>query len=1017
MGEPNWSPSQSPSRSSPSRASRSRSPPSQRGIDRGAARPRARSLSDDEAAKGSFLGVVLDFTKKWRSIARAVEGGSVEELRSLTARPARAGFKPGDLPVHIGMTTGAPRDPASREESERIRSDGLMAHFEGAPDESITLCEHRRGGSPGVVDALTPFQRASGEIIGPGRGRRLIVIASPGSGKTCAMLQVAMQYVDKICPDAEDRDEPGMRGFYNIVVIGDANVKQNLEKELARCPVVYAGVQDALRGALLRDLNRRRDEGPPQEHARDDDRGAGAPLRNDEFLGEDGSFGAEHLELLDVLPGLRRDVVLEAAGARRKPPARARAPWSAWCTLRSECTGKKIPGTPPCKSGEVAMKSCWFVFTLEELGNVLKTFDPASTKKFQKYAPHLVLDPNSPRNVFLIDEAHLLVDTLHESSGGKSAWRGSVLTVANWLRSLNPDDGTSPTVVGFTATMSDPICMATLFKGMSSDAVDEASRLRVDPKAFLAPSNGFVEEIEEIAVVAEDGSSELLPTSVLAEAVASRGCLGKRKKASERRAPDGLPERLEDVRDAETDEDDEALFASDDDESVLRLLRRVQRERALRDKADDTEAFVCPLKSLARPLRLAGDAEKMAALRRLLSGLFFVVDASGDPRLYPQESAYRRPVRRDRLYVATIDRPPAASWRHMCNSFNPDTMAAIVDVMLERVRRRRPVEGELQRAAWLMPQKLRWLLEMICPKFKTIASDLVLGQTYAYPETSNDRVSIERVFLNGRTAIYLGAPNLGKDITSTQFSLALAFYLCSVGEWEPAFLWDVDDHGKYYDGKAKELLAGSEWQRGRPAVYVLADQHSGRASSLLKEVRTMRRRSFRRAQLGSYNLGGATTVAEPSNRNDVIILDAGQSRTIDLHRTSTIVMTQDLPDVDCEQVAGRITRSCAFQGQPRGNWRTRRVTYLYTPQGPEGQDLSCDPYLRAWHCAMGGLARELRQLVSRLSIGCSVFREYNEGGMSRPNRCGDPRGERGCIYESARRPRSGAMDRGQSDDT
>jgi hypothetical protein len=887
------------------------------------------------------------------------------------------------------MTAG---ERGSEEERELKRSARLMAYYEGAPEEAVTLCEQRRGASAGVVDVLTPFQRAAGEILGPGRGKRLVVVASPGSGKTCAMLQVAMQYVDKRCEVADvDEEEPGMQGFYNIFVIGDANVKSNFEKEVARCPVLYTGEQEALHGRLLRELNRRR---PSSSSSRE------------EVEGDDEAFGGGHRRAMSLLPALRREALRRKASGKRK--RRRAAGEDAWCALRSECTGTGLPGSPYCPRGDAAMRSCWFVFTLEELGNMIKTFDAQSVVSFDKYSPHQVLNPNSPRNVFLIDEVHLLVDTLRE--GAQSPWKGSVLTVANWLRGLNPEDASSPVVAGFTATMSDPICMATLFKGRSSDAVVDGA-LRVDPKAFLDPASGFVEEMAEIAVVAPDGTTETMTARELEEAVQSRECLGRRpRREKERGGKDGMaPRRLggrNDRDEAESPGDRRGIFEDDSDDGALRSLSYVLRSRASRDEtADGLDGFVCPLRSAGRPLRLSVEnEEKMAQLRRLLSGLFFVVDASGDPRLYPQESAYRRLVRRDPRYAESVERPPgrSLSWRHLSNSFNPEVMAAIVDVMLERVRVRRPEGEELPRRAWEMPRNLRMLLEVICPKFRAIAADLRRGRLSAHSERIDNEYQppLEDVELNGRTAIYLGAGSL-KDVSSTQFSLALGLYLCAVGDWEPAFLWDVNDRAKYYGSSKEELRPGTEAQRRRPAVYILANASAGRAGGTLEEIRTMQRPSFRSGQLKAYNLGGHESVPEPSSRNDVMILDSNQSRTIDLSRTSTIVMTQDLPDVDNEQVAGRVTRSCAFQGQRREHWRTRRVTYLYATQEPEDEDLSCDPYLRAWHCAMGRLSRDLRRLVSRLSIGCSVFREYNEGGMRRPDRCGDPRGERGCFYEAA----------------
>lgn len=687
---------------------------------------------------------------------------------------------------------------------------------------------------------------------------------------------------------------------------------------------------------------------------------------------------------------------------RRKSPKRGTGSLP-WCALQSECTGHGIPGVPSSRKGEDEMRSCFFVMTLEELGNVINTFDPTKPEAhYDKYTGHEVLNPNNPRNVFIIDEVHLLIDTLKESSGIRSSWKGSVLAVANWLKSINPNSPDSPTVVGMTATVGDIVCMATLMKGSSDDAVGDDGRLRVDPKDFVNPDKGYVEVIDEIKVVDADGSADILPMRVVADIVQSRKCFGGSKKNGDELSDDGgVQARIAPLLD--DSDDDQSEDARAEAKRIYDTMQEALARRAAKEDSDEMDKFVCPLKSTREPLRLARDNHaNMNALERLLSGLFFVIDASGDPRLYPQETAHRRLVRRDPEYAIFTARPDGrqVSWRHMSNTFHPLGMAAIVDDLLEIYKRRRVKRGD--DFQWHIPARYKELLELISPKFKAIADDLKNGRARAYPEVAGDDLPAEIIKLHGRTAIYIGATDLSKDITSTQFSLALGLYLCGSGHWSPAFLWDVHDRRKYYAHGSDPVDVGTEAQRSKPAVYLLANQRAGRATPLVPyEARTMRRKSFRRAQLLTYNRARGKVDESPTS-NDIIILDSQNSRSITLERTSNILLTLDLPDVDDEQVAGRITRSCAFAGVPQTLWHTKKITYVYS-EDDDPDDPSCDPYLRAWHCAMGQLGRELRQLIARLSIGCSVFQEYNEGGMPRPNRCGDDAGPRGCIVDT--RPR------------
>jgi hypothetical protein len=366
------------------------------------------------------------------------------------------------------------------------------------------------------------------------------------------------------------------------------------------------------------------------------------------------------------------------------------------------------------------MRSCFFVMTLEELGNVISTFDPTKPEAhYDKYKDHEVLNPNNPRNVFIIDEVHLLTDTLKESSGIRSSWKGSVLAVANWLKGIDPTSPESPTVVGMTATVGDIVCMATLMKGRGGDAVDDEGRLRISPKDFVNPGKGYVEVIDEIKVVNADGSADILPTHVVADIVQSRKCFGGSKKNGDESSDDGevqekRPPPLEDPDDV----GGQSESARDAASKIYDTMKEALARRAAKEDSDDMDKFICPLKSTREPLRLArNNHANMNALERLLSGLFFVIDASGDPRLYPQETAHRRLVRRDPEYAIFTARPDGrrVTWRHMSNTFHPLGMAAIVDDLLEIYKRRRARSGG--EVTWRIPASYRELLELICPKF------------------------------------------------------------------------------------------------------------------------------------------------------------------------------------------------------------------------------------------------------------------------------------------------------------
>ena len=246
---------------------------------------------------------------------------------------------------------------------------------------------------------------------------------------------------------------------WTAIVVGDQDTRIGLSEGLRQCPAVArfvarVGGREMDEGpTLLRDIN---DYYPSSD-------------RDRRFCG---TLGDVHAELLG--PG------------------------------RYDCPD--VPGRPPVRRWAHAK---FLSLTYVEAGNLVSAWadGPPASGRYRS------LDPRSPKIVWLLDEAHRLINVAEEPS----TWKRSILTLADFFGSLGAEpleEGSAtlgPAVVFLSASPNvttnpqQTIQLVTALWGKANpnvfEAGDASKPLLVPAEGFNDPANGFVRELRELEVV------------------------------------------------------------------------------------------------------------------------------------------------------------------------------------------------------------------------------------------------------------------------------------------------------------------------------------------------------------------------------------------------------------------------------------------------------------------------------------------------------------------------------------
>jgi hypothetical protein len=721
-----------------------------------------------------------------------------------------------------------------------------------------------------VVEKLSPVQSTAGRLVRPGGLRRSVWVLPPGSGKTCMFIDVISNFLDQ--PDV-----------WNVFLVGDADIFNSVVTELRRCPATYKG-SDAKLPRLLREMN-----------------------------GEPGSE-----------PGTFK--------------------YGAWCVLNNRAKKVDANHSSDCRGAPHVFAGTniyWMTYLM--FGNLLKNEDeyypdhvvdhagqPVPRKPDgAAYARYGHMTPFSKHSVWILDEAHKLLDPFEDQTS--ETWRPAYIRVGSALSRMIPEEEDDPIVAAFTATPGNVICLANIMKGRSRQIYDfrapaQEDRRAVNPSLFRDPSYGFVAPAEALHVWPpwqDPRSATAAPAQApkLREELARHGCLAPSK-----------------------------------------------TEKISPKVAEALEHFPCaggPAAAPAGPVVLRPrDEDKARKLLTLLTGLFFLVDV--DTRFFPSLERLVRPVRPDGdafwRKVQQVRAPPATkaaakaaggvpTWKELCNFADPAWLRRYVRERWQG----RPHTQDDERA-----------FENLAPKWHALRRDLLAGHLgrAVRVDAAGGRADVSAAApLVGKTAVYLGAADC-PSCSSTEFAVGLAYYLCAApgGAWRNGF--------QPARGRPADFCSA-------PAVYVVADAREALAKSPVPAyLQPICKVDYRSSQIDVFKMppcpGGS---ADAPALHKIVVLDVGAKKSLTLGCVSTLARMVSLDDVDEEQTKGRALRSCVFAGVPKDLWKVRLVDYdIKTAEMDDGDGrFNCDYALDAWNCAAGQLDRELLRLVARLSLACRNF--------------------------------------------
>jgi hypothetical protein len=538
------------------------------------------------------------------------------------------------------------------------------------------------------------------------------------------------------------------------------------------------------------------------------------------------------------------------------------------------------------------------------------------------------VNPFSENTVIIMDEVHKMCVPGDEKTIGSD--QQNALHVGRLIFEAGKNQEENPYIVGFTATpiIDDPvqaICLATIFKGHTDPAIftdPEMTKLKIPPKDFYNTKLGFVEEVKSITVF-EPGTHnpQQVPIKIIQDKLIQNKCMQMQDEKKE----NGKSKNISSI------------------------------------KKNALEGHPCPVgdgdrsKAITKVFKLKD--KSIEPLGALFSNLFFIVDASKDPRKFPAIDSHERLVTPPPEYQQKIamgaKETPTAAWSELSNFANPKWLKRYV------TKRLKGNQHEPNDTVFI---------EANAPKWKALASDLKSSNTIA-----------------GKTAVYMGARDIKGVCSSSDFLFGLSFYLMEKNGYEDGTKESFE--GRKEDKEKPDYLDVSH-KKNFGSIYIFAnmtdekmmpkrndDEKSYKAEDFpLLAGHT----NFRKEQLKAFNDSSCVGSGGTSSANYAVLLLGDEAyKSINLSCVSNMIRLVVQPSGKGQQTTGRARRSCSFRNvfDPE-DWMVKLMTYVI--RVAECPNFDCDCILGSFYKAQAQLENQILQIMRGYSIGCTNFKNFSK---------------------------------------